>query len=185
MSHKTKQSLIQATIDLIMENGLERLTINKVIKKAESSKGSFYYYFSNIDDLMKETFLYALEHSLIDFSYNPDKPFKENILSFGRYLIKMSTEKSPEHAIMFLWISKSYQDESYRRQFQEMRKQIIEENSVSKDFQKVFQVDVEWLYFIDVVIIGFLVHCLLHDDEDILLSIWKQLTNPIVYASRV
>ncbi|CDQ19645.1 hypothetical protein SAMN05192559_104128 [Halobacillus karajensis] len=35
----TKLNLIQATIDFIMEHGLEKLTINKVIKKEESSKG--------------------------------------------------------------------------------------------------------------------------------------------------
>ncbi|MBM7541670.1 TetR/AcrR family transcriptional regulator [Amphibacillus cookii] len=58
-SSQTKRNLIQATIDLIMDYGLEKLTINKVIEQAQSSKGSFYYYFSNIDDLLKETFLYT------------------------------------------------------------------------------------------------------------------------------
>lgn len=179
-SSQTKRNLIQATIDLIMDYGLEKLTINKVIKQAQSSKGSFYYYFSNIDDLMKETFLYTLNHSLVEFSYCKEQSFEENINQFGHYLIKTSKKKSSEHAIMFLWISKCFQDENYKKQFQAMRKQIIEENTVSRELQKMFQVDIEWLYMCDIIIIGFLVHCVLHEDEDELLSIWKQFVTVIM-----
>ncbi|WP_163579714.1 TetR/AcrR family transcriptional regulator [Gracilibacillus saliphilus] len=177
---QTKLNLIQATIDLIMKHGLEKLTINKVIKKAESSKGSFYYYFSNIDDLMKEAFLYSLNHSLVEFSYCNERSFQENINLFGHHLIQTSKKKSSEHAIMFLWISKCFQDENYKKQFQAMRKQIIEENTVSKELQKIFQVDIKWLYMFDIIIIGFLVHCILHDDEDVLLSIWQQIVNIMI-----
>lgn len=81
---------------------------------------------------------------------------------------------------MFLWISKCFQDENYKNQFQAMRKQIIEENTVSRELQKMFQVDIEWLYMFDIIIIGFLVHCILHEDEDVLLSIWKQFVNVII-----
>ncbi|UOQ49778.1 TetR/AcrR family transcriptional regulator [Gracilibacillus caseinilyticus] len=118
MYSETKLHLIQATIGLIMEHGLEKLTINKVIKKAESSKGSFYYHFSNIDDLMKEAFLYSLSNSLVEFSYCKEQSFKENLNQFGHYLIKMSKKKSSEYAIMFLWISKCFQDVNYKKQFQ-------------------------------------------------------------------
>lgn len=175
-----QQRILQATIELIMLDGLEKLSINKVIKSAGSSKGSFYYYFDGIDDLLQQVFLYSLHNSLMDFKYEKGQSLKEILLHFGQYLINISKNKSHEQSFLFLWLSKCYQDPLYRTQFQIIRKQIVEDNWISKCLIRDYELESTWLYTMDVLVIGFLAHCALSDDEQFLMQIWEQLVHPLI-----
>lgn len=71
-SRRTKAHIIQSAVEMITEHGLEKISVNKVIRHAGISKGGFYYYFSDIDHLIKEVFLFVSAAVLKDFSRRTD-----------------------------------------------------------------------------------------------------------------
>lgn len=57
---QTKQSMINAFWNIAEKRGLNNVTISEVTKKAELNRGTFYVYFSDIEDL-----LYQAEQDII------------------------------------------------------------------------------------------------------------------------
>ena len=53
-----KQEILDAAWELFYENGYEKTTVNDIIKKANTSKGGFYYYFKAKEELLNS--LYAI-----------------------------------------------------------------------------------------------------------------------------
>ncbi len=51
LPEEKKDKIIAVAIDEFTQNHYEKVTINKIVKKAEIPKGSFYQYFENKDDL--------------------------------------------------------------------------------------------------------------------------------------
>ncbi len=49
---KTRQALIRAAYDLIMENGYERLTIGAIAERANYGRSTFYLHFADKEDLV-------------------------------------------------------------------------------------------------------------------------------------
>lgn len=53
-----KQEILDAAWELFDKNGYEKTTVNDIIKKANTSKGGFYYYFKAKEELLNS--LYAI-----------------------------------------------------------------------------------------------------------------------------
>ena len=51
---KTKEALLNATITLIAENGLEALSANSIAKKANVSKASVFHHFGSMETIQQE-----------------------------------------------------------------------------------------------------------------------------------
>lgn len=49
---ENKSKIMEATVQLIKEKGVEKVTVRNVCEKAGIAVGTFYYYFRNKDDLM-------------------------------------------------------------------------------------------------------------------------------------
>ncbi|MDO4536405.1 MAG: TetR/AcrR family transcriptional regulator [Clostridium perfringens] len=49
---ENKSKIMEATVQLIKEEGVEKVTVRNVCAKAGIAVGTFYYYFQNKDDLM-------------------------------------------------------------------------------------------------------------------------------------
>ncbi|WP_167956357.1 TetR/AcrR family transcriptional regulator [Anaerosporobacter faecicola] len=52
-SEETKQAIIKAFIELYREERLEKITIQAITKKAGVNRGTFYYYFQDIYELLE------------------------------------------------------------------------------------------------------------------------------------
>ena len=49
---ENKSKILEATVQLLKEKGVENVTVRNVCAKAGIAVGTFYYYFQNKDDLM-------------------------------------------------------------------------------------------------------------------------------------
>lgn len=47
-----RDDILDATLELVMENGLHSLTFSKIFKRANVGSGTFYNYFKNMDELI-------------------------------------------------------------------------------------------------------------------------------------
>lgn len=61
-SADTRQALIEAFCDLYRENSLDKITVQAVTRKAGYNRTTFYQYFLDIDDLLRQ-----VENSLLDY----------------------------------------------------------------------------------------------------------------------
>ena len=51
-----KQEILEAAFELFNKNGYEKTTVNEIIKKANTSKGGFYYYFKAKEELLNSIY---------------------------------------------------------------------------------------------------------------------------------
>ncbi|MCP3776584.1 TetR/AcrR family transcriptional regulator [Paenibacillus sp. MZ04-78.2] len=68
---KTKKALLNATITLIAEHGLEALSASSVAKKANVSKASVFHHFDSMETIQQEAFIFAdvLMHEALERIY--------------------------------------------------------------------------------------------------------------------
>lgn len=52
LAEEKKEKIIEAAIEEFIERGYERASINSIIKMADISRGSFYTYFEDKDDIL-------------------------------------------------------------------------------------------------------------------------------------
>ncbi|PAQ15739.1 hypothetical protein CD798_05230 [Bacillaceae bacterium SAOS 7] len=178
-SKKTKAHILQSTVDVIMKEGVEKISINKVVKAAAVSKGGFYYYFTDVDELIKEAFMYSLNQSIEGFQLEGES-LEDCVKQFGRYLIRSVQEQADDHAMMFLFISKCFQDQKFKAEFQNMKQHILEENVLSKQLLVKYPVHPELLQALDMMILGFIVHCMFEQSEELLLSVWDRMVERLL-----
>ncbi|OEH92059.1 TetR/AcrR family transcriptional regulator [Bacillus solimangrovi] len=179
-SKKKKEHILQSTIELIMEIGLEKISINKVVDKAKVSKGGFYYYFSNIDELIREAFIYSINNSLEGMKVEQGVPLEKNLKQFIRKLIKSIKNNSGNLSMMFLFISKCFHDPKYKHEFIKMNKRIIEENVASKELTEHYAIDHKLLKIVDMLSIGIIVHGLMDENEEELIQICDEIVDKII-----
>lgn len=51
-----KQEILETAFELFNKNGYEKTTVNEIIKKANTSKGGFYYYFKAKEELLNSIY---------------------------------------------------------------------------------------------------------------------------------
>ena len=51
-----RQEILDAAWELFDKNGYEKTTVNEIIKKANTSKGGFYYYFKAKEELLNSLY---------------------------------------------------------------------------------------------------------------------------------
>ncbi|WLR42169.1 TetR/AcrR family transcriptional regulator [Bacillus carboniphilus] len=182
---KTKEQIMKATVSFIMNNGIENIGINKVIKEAHVSKGSFYHYFSNINDLMKEVAIYTFENTLSGFYIHETDTVEDLVRGLGEYIYHSVQVDKGRYYILFLCISKSFFDDGLKESFQSIFRQLVQENLVAKQIMKINHDEkketvIKKLQGLDMIALGFIIHCQLFDgDQEHLLSVWSKITRDL------
>jgi TetR/AcrR family transcriptional regulator, repressor of fatR-cypB operon len=87
-----RQDIMNATLDLIHEEGLQSVTISKILKRANVGSGTLFNYFSSKEELVNEVYKKARMHmgEYLLADYNPELSLYErfkclqlNRLRFG------------------------------------------------------------------------------------------------------
>ena len=88
------EKIVNAFIELLEESSLEQISITDIIKKANLSRPTFYYYYSNKEDLVETTFSKILDK--ISSILQEDMTYQEGVVTeMLRYLRKYKTSVSP------------------------------------------------------------------------------------------
>lgn len=108
-SENTIQTILTAAEEVILESGVERVSILDVCKVAGISRGTFYRYFSSQDELLdafsrhkRDNFHQSLSSALAPYD-DPDEKFDALIRYFDEYLQLGSARKlllvAPDYAM--------------------------------------------------------------------------------------
>lgn len=125
-----RDDILNATLKVVMEEGLHSLTFSKIFKKANVGSGTLYNYFKNMDEL-----IYALyEMCFHDLSEEVMKNYasEARIYQRFRYLIEGSLKYSLHYPERLLFVTdliySPYMPEKYRD---------IEENMIFSEISTV------------------------------------------------
>ena len=81
----SERKIVNAFIELLEESSLEQISITDIIKKANLSRPTFYYYYSNKEDLVETTFSKILDK--ISSILQEDMTYQEGVVTeMLRYL---------------------------------------------------------------------------------------------------
>jgi AcrR family transcriptional regulator len=99
-SKKKRQLILDATMELIAENGLHNTPMSLVSKRSGVSTGSIYHYFESKDDIINHLYLEKKKEIMnaIFKDYNADAPFKKRFFHIWKnyydYLIENPSQLS-------------------------------------------------------------------------------------------
>ena len=75
----SERKIVNAFIELLEESSLEQISITDIIKKANLSRPTFYYYYSNKEDLVETTFSKILDK--VSSILQEDMTYQEGVVT--------------------------------------------------------------------------------------------------------
>ncbi len=118
----TKSKIVSAAWSLFYDNGYEATTIDEIIKKSGTSKGSFYHYFENKDALIGSlAYLFDEKYEELEEKISPEQNAIETLLFLNRELFDMI-----ENAIDLELVKRLYSTQLLTKN----QKQLVDHNRV-------------------------------------------------------
>ncbi len=118
----TKSKIVSAAWSLFYDNGYEDTTIDEIIKKSGTSKGSFYHYFENKDALIGSlAYLFDEKYEELAEKISPEQNAIETLLFLNRELFDMI-----ENAIDLELVKRLYSTQLLTKS----QKQLVDHNRV-------------------------------------------------------
>ena len=97
-SFKNKRELIDAAIKEFSERGYETASLNNILKEAQISKGTFYYHFTNKEDLYFYLIDILIEEKKKFFGTNFDPDiYQKNIFDLLKFLTHKGIQFAQNH----------------------------------------------------------------------------------------
>lgn len=90
----TKGKIINAAWDLFYEQGYEDTTVEEIIEKSQTSKGSFYHYFEGKDSLLGSlSYIFDEEYSKLQDNLSDNMSFMDKLLYLNSELFKVIEDR--------------------------------------------------------------------------------------------
>lgn len=184
--NKTKEALLNATISLIAENGMEALSASSIAKKANVSKASVFHHFGSMETIQQEAFIFSdvLMNEALEQIYNESKETDSFSDIMLKYFLFFIDENNKEYLNLINVQMQFLVKASYDQEFENL---IFSKDSektpfdlfelVLNDFygDKLSPSDIELVDDLIVTYInGFVTFLISMADKEWLLSLWKE-----------
>ena len=105
-----KIAILEATLELIAENGFHHTPTSQIAEKARVGVGSLYRYFQDKDEIIHELFRYVgRKQSLVVLKeHNPEAPFREQYIHLCTKMIEYAVEHPNETRFMDQYFNSPY-----------------------------------------------------------------------------
>lgn len=89
-SRNTKMKIVNAAWELFYENGYENTTIEDIVERSETSKGTFYHHFNGKDALLSTlSYLFDDKYESLESTIDLDGDSYKNLIDLNRELFFM------------------------------------------------------------------------------------------------
>ena len=89
-TRNTRGRIISAAWELFYDQGYEDTTVEEIIERSQTSKGSFYHYFDGKDALLSSlSYLFDEEYARLQQELDPDMDAWDKLLLLNRSLFSM------------------------------------------------------------------------------------------------
>lgn len=90
----TKSKIVNAAWNLFYENGYENTTVDEIIARSGTSKGSFYHYFSSKDSLLSSlSYVFDEKYKELEPSLSKEQTCFEKLMFLNQEIFKMIENK--------------------------------------------------------------------------------------------
>jgi Transcriptional regulator len=105
-----REDILDATLNLITEEGLQSMTFSKILSKANVGSATFYHYFDNKEDLVNELYKNCSKQmsEFVIKDYNSTATLYEKF----RFFLKRTADFAIEHPDE-LWLLENYAHSPY------------------------------------------------------------------------
>lgn len=184
--NKTKEALLNATISLIAENGIEALSANSIAKKANVSKASVFHHFGSMETIQQEAFIFSdvLMNEALEQIYNESKETDSFSDIMLKYFLFFINENNKEYLNLINVQMQFVMKSSYDKEFDVLIFSKYREKTpfdlfelLLNDFygDQLTPSDIELINDLIVTYInGFATFLLSLEDREWLLSLWKE-----------
>lgn len=98
--------IINASWELFYENGYESTTIEDIVERSETSKGSFYHYFEGKSELLNSlSYIFDGKYEELERELSDDMTAFEKLMFLNRELFKMVENRIPMDLLSLLYSS--------------------------------------------------------------------------------
>lgn len=105
-SKNTKMKIINASWELFYENGYESTTIEDIVERSETSKGSFYHYFESKSELLNSlSYIFDSKYEELEPELPDDMTAFEKLMFLNRELFRMVENRIPMDLLTLLYSS--------------------------------------------------------------------------------
>ena len=95
-SRNTKGRIVDAAWALFYEQGYDETTIDDIVERSETSKGSFYHYFESKDSLLSSlSYLFDAKYEQLMQEINPDMNSFDKLIYLNHELFLMIENSVP------------------------------------------------------------------------------------------
>ena len=95
-SRNTKGRIVDAAWALFYEQGYDETTIDDIVERSETSKGSFYHYFESKDSLLSSlSYLFDAKYEQLMQEINPDMNSFDKLMYLNHELFLMIENSVP------------------------------------------------------------------------------------------
>lgn len=99
-SNATKIKIINAAWNLFYENGYENTTVDEIIARSGTSKGSFYHYFSSKDSLLSSlSYVFDEKYRELEPNLTKEQTCFEKLMYLNQEMFKMIENKVDIHLL--------------------------------------------------------------------------------------
>lgn len=101
-TEKNREALLNAAIEIIREEGADKLTVQNICERAGVSNGSFYYLFKSKDDLISYYLSYSFDNYIsVGQALIQDYTYKDQMISLYSLYAKCCVEVGSEFIGLF------------------------------------------------------------------------------------
>lgn len=121
-SKKSTTQIIEAAIKLYSKAGGPDISVNKLCRENNISKGKFYHYFSSKEDLLAVCASYVVDNmceGVENFKVDPQKPLEENLKGYYAARIDYWIEHIDYFTLAYTLLASH--DYEFRKQFKPLR----------------------------------------------------------------
>lgn len=121
----TREKILKTSFNLFLKKGLTNVSINEIIKKGGFSKGGFFHYFKNKDQLLREAIEYFIVPYIEIINKNMNSTYKttydklnfffELIPNYNYLIRKLSNDKTIDSRSLYLLMMEVLRKFSYFR----------------------------------------------------------------------
>ncbi|MBT2648449.1 TetR/AcrR family transcriptional regulator [Bacillus sp. ISL-34] len=182
---KTREKILKISLKLFSEKGYDKVTVDEIVKKSGTSKGSFYQHFSAKSDIFLVRFIEVEDYYREVFhSFPVDMDATEKLFIFIRKLMRILEEEMGKDLMKVIYSSAlnskehTYFLNSNRSLFQIIRslvEEAKEQNDIGND-QSVNEIS----QLITQSLMGIIYHWGLNNSEQSLESLSIPLTKTII-----
>ena len=105
-SRNTKGRIVNAAWELFYEQGYDDTTIDDIVERSETSKGSFYHYFESKDALLSTlSVLFDNKYEELQQTLDPEMSCFDKLMFLNRELFKMIENSVPIELLARLFSS--------------------------------------------------------------------------------